>query len=64
MIFWQRYSLFAKYKRKATLLMSGSLYKGAFISLSDQVLVYHVEAAVRNQRFRNSNAFRSLVVFE
>jgi len=44
--------------------MSGSLYKGAFISLSDQVLVYHVEAAVRNQRFRNSNAFRSLVVFE
>ena len=44
--------------------MSGSLYKGAFISLSDQVLVYHVEAAVRNQCFRNSNAFRSLVVFE
>ena len=44
--------------------MSGSLYMGTFISLSCQVLVYHVKAAIRNQCFRNSDTFRSLVVFE
>ena len=42
----------------------GSLYMGTFISLSCQVLVYHVKAAIRNQCFRNSDTFRSLVVFE
>ena len=34
------------------------------VQLSCQVLVYNVKAAIRNQCFRNSDTFRSLVVFE